>query len=72
MVSKRKKLSLKERIEFYKFAKECNELAKESQASDNLKCKAEILEEFESNILDVLNGFQSALQRYQCILILFK
>ena len=37
---------------------------RKSQASDILKCKAEILEEFEWNILEVLNGFLSALQRY--------
>ena len=29
---------------------------RKSQASDILKCKAEILEEFEWNILEVLNG----------------
>ena len=32
------------------------ELAKESQASDILKCKAEIFDEFDSNILEVLTG----------------
>ena len=59
MVSKRKTLSFKERVD----------LAKESQASDILKCK-EIFDEFDSNILEVLTGFYSALQRYQFILIL--
>ena len=37
---------------------------RKSQASDILKYKAEILEEFERNILEVLNGFLSPLQRY--------
>ena len=36
--------------------KGCRELAKESQASDILKCKAEIFDEFDSNILEVLTG----------------
>ena len=36
---------------------------RKSQASDILKFKAKILEEFEWNILEVLNGFLSALQK---------
>ena len=58
MASKRKTLSLKERVDLINSAtsgKGCRELAKEfnigkSQASDILKRKAEILEEFESNM----------------------
>ena len=35
----------------------CRGLAKESQATDILKCKAEFFDEFDLSILDVLTGF---------------
>ena len=59
-------LSLNERVDLINFVgsgKGCRELAfkriqnRKSQASDIFKCKAEILVKFESNILEVLNGF---------------